>query len=536
MKIPNIKFLRLKMERNKIPTYIGVSVVSVIILISLYLIFSLYGILDVGIEYDELLAINASLGCPNKSIFLQFGYFPQNFPFCLPIMLSPYIGGLLALPYAFYFLIIPPSPLSFRLFNVFIGLISLLIIYISCRKKWGNSTSLLVLLFLIFDAQLLFTLRLDKPTAIPFFVKSLMLMLVLNMESVKNRRFFLALGFLAGALTYIKFDSVFLLAALFLGMLLHFYQNKISFKDKLTGNRNNLVYCLVGISAGLAPVGIYLLLHGREFAEVFLNYSSAKLSLFVSKAGLFFHQLAFPDFISYVFEDVGHVGITELSLSVILVLSWFAAAYISIKRKKYSWLGFAFFAFFIFYIFYKGLIFSHHRLLIYPLPQILLALALGIKSLKKLVPIIALLYILLFMLSYDSFTEQSKKTCGVGSFTCAIYPLFEEISDEKKEIFIGDWGISTQLILLSSGNLKLNEASFILNREDPDTSLLQNSLENCHTIVIRPKEQSKFRLADRKIRENLNAQRKYSMESIKDKNGIGRFEVYSCEDFKAPQN
>ncbi|HAV15453.1 MAG TPA: hypothetical protein DCX25_03920 [Candidatus Pacebacteria bacterium] len=507
------------------------SIIIAVILLALFFAFSFYGYLRVGLEYDEILTANAALGCPHPDIFLSYAVHIGNR--CIPIMLSPYIGAPMAFIPRVIFTFLMPSVQAIRMANILFVGTSLCILAISIWKIFGKKIALYTLFFLVFDAQFLLTQRLDRTSVFPFFLKAIFLLFLFHVLYTKRKIgkiIFFLLGFFAGLNIYTKLDAVFWIGSIALALFIqHIYLHH--FSKLIHGiNLRNTISVLAGMFVAVSPLLYYV---RSAWINVFATAQKLQgftLAAYIEKLHGFFFQLQIPETFSYVFEIVPTFPKMISVLAVFCILLWFLSAYKTIKQSKHVWIGISFFIFFIVYMSYKGLIFSYHRLLIYPIPQLALALFCSHLKRRSILYGIFAMYLIIFLSTYISFDSLGKTTCGRGSFTCAIYPLYERVRHENVPIVVGDWGIATQLLFLSNGKLDIHEVAFVTNQQnDPLIEQILSPLTKvCAPIILRPTSLAKFSLADSNLRKILSNVPQYTQTDITDLFGNTQFEVFSC--------
>lgn len=521
-----------------------------VIALLLALIFVLFnGLGNIGLEYDELYSINAALGCPDKKIFLN--YFKEKFGFCIPLMLMPYSGAPIAIISAISTHLFEPSVWAFRGFNMAILLVSLIIFFIFLYKRLGFKVAALTIFFLTFDVQFIFTHHLEKPTLFPFMLRLAVIGLLLS-PPFKYRIFLL--GFLAGFSIYTKLDASFFLLSVTIGWILGYLivLEKRLFLQSLLSNKINKFLTLV--QTQLLPFGLGFFIGLYPFIKYFRERSDAVLGVIEVykqqtvgqtipiRVDSFFKQLTNSDFFEYVFRQPISLDYITIISAQILIFFWLLAAGYLVVNKRYNKLALTVLGFFVIYLFYPTLAGSHHRLIIYPFPQLVLAIFLTNISgsfknfyLKNYFLAICLgLYLLVFVPVYTQTMEWGRKTCGTVSFTCAIYPLVENIRNEKKTLVLGDWGMATQILYLTKGKIPIYEAVFdawLLKPEELKQTMTPY-LKSCSSIVLRASKYAKFEAADQKLRALLREDGDYSSEKIYDKNQLLQYEVFrssKCE-------
>src|SRR5436190_21546306 len=131
---------------------------AVAVLCGIYLLFSCLHLKRPGLQYDEVLFANASLGNLDHSYVI---YEWKIGCIHLPLMLMPYIGALKEYFYAPIFRFFSPSPIAVRLPVVIIGLITLIITYRLAYRILAERTAFIATALLAFDPSYIFHIRLD---------------------------------------------------------------------------------------------------------------------------------------------------------------------------------------------------------------------------------------------------------------------------------------------------------------------------------------------------------------------------------------
>jgi len=483
-----------------------------------FILLSLIIIGRVGPEYDELIPVNAALNCPT-SIFLV--YAKRIGSQCLPIMLSSYIGGLVALPYKISFLLLPPSLQVFRLTNVIISTISIILIFYSVKKLTNNKIASLAIFFLVFDIQFLLTGQISPITTVPFFLRSLFIYIFSILR--ENRLKYFLLGLLAGLAFYTKLDAFFVFFPVFISI--------IFFSGKTYNKYKKIFYGVFGSTIGALPLIIYTI-KTYEQTQIFSLASSLSnnyQSVIGYKIYQYIFQLISPDWFSYFFDKNFSIPIFIKILAVFISIILIYSSIKLLSLNKFKWLGTSFLIFLIFYLFFRGLILPHHRFNIYPIPQIILAFSFLVIKNKKMLFTIIFVYLILFAYSFNTFMSITKTNCGRKSASCEIFSLYGQLKDEKETIVIGDWGISTQLLLLSAGKLNIREASYILNTSTYEETVeyLKPFLTSCSPIVLHKPEQVFFSYANENVEKVIE---KYPQYKLKKLEGI-EYQIFTCKDY-----
>lgn len=446
----------------------------VLVIIAIFFI-NLFGLSVAGPEYDEFLTANASLNCPANT-FIENVYWIKGQ--CIPLMLSSYIGGILMVPYKLLFLIFPASVSLFRFFNISIFLVSLFLIYVSFKNLFNKKIALISLILLGFDFQLLFNIRFEKPATFPFFVKAFSIFILSKYSSSKKNIYLFLLGALIGLSVWMKMDATFFYAAIIISYLLSNVANLKKISLFLSNKKNKILIFLSGLLLGIAPILLYLKNNLVRF--IFVGKEVGKSNFFEvlpNKIELLLYQFSSFDSLWYIFrERVGQ------NLIILLITSalWMYLLIIfkqSIKSKLSKFLLFSIIIFSMIYLIFGGMVFSHHRYLIYPLPHLLIALYLAKQNIKKIF-LFFLIWIIIFSYSYFLLISLSHGNGGQAGASKNIYNLYPNIENIKEEILVGDWGILNQLLIISNGKLKLHEIAFETNVIDKDQLSLDTKKYN----------------------------------------------------------
>jgi 4-amino-4-deoxy-L-arabinose transferase-like glycosyltransferase len=118
-----------------------------------------------GLQYDEILFVNAATGEPTNGLFVRriLG---------VPVMVMPYMGALKAYLYYPVFKVFGVSPATCRWPIIILSLVTLGLIYGVARSSFGRVTSALLVLVVAVDPTFIYTTKLDVgPTALMLLLK-----------------------------------------------------------------------------------------------------------------------------------------------------------------------------------------------------------------------------------------------------------------------------------------------------------------------------------------------------------------------------
>ena len=486
-----------------------------VLLFAFFAVIYSYGLFWLPPEYDEVLVSNAALNCPSNTFIEQVIWIKGQ---CVPIMLSSYIGGFMAVPYKLFFAAFGNSLLTFRVVTVLLTCASLVIVYLTTKEFLSKKVGLLTALLVAFDFQFFYNVRLERTMVVPFLFKSIFLFFTAKYLQQKKNQYLWLTGLSMGLSIWTKFDAVFFYTALILGWIIsHHKEIKVSKK-----NVKNVVLLGSGFLVGCVPLLYYLrysltrfLFIGKEVA------GQSFLSVLGSKTDSLFFQFFSYDAVNYITR----VGVSYTGIELVLALISFVALIISIifayKQKKLRSLIFAVLIFCGFYLLYGGLKFSHHRTLIYPLPQALLAY-LVVHAKHRMKYVFLGVFLAIFVVSLSHFYTSIETEMVDVSFSGQIFELQRYVSTLDGEVLIGDWGITNQLILLSESSNNLVEVAFAANTDSLSefSSELNTKLQSCKYLVLRKPTLAIFKNADHNLRTAVDGKLVYTDQV---------FEVYSCE-------
>lgn len=491
--------------------------VGILILVLFIYLFNLQAI---GPEYDELLSVNGALNCPSNVFLERVVWIKEQ---CIPIMLSPYIGGITSSIYRLGFFFLSASVLSFRFINIILVLSSLALLYLTVRNYYNYKIAAYTTVLLSIDFQLWRNVRFESTTSVPLFLKSIFLFLLVSAVKTKKWYFWPIAGFTLGLSIWAKFDAVFFYLSLFIAHIVLNFKSIKSSKEYLRQQINSLFLLLLGLLIGLFPFLFYLSSNLSRFLQVSSSIGKGNIvALLVKKISLLLYQFSSFDAIWYVFRE----KIDASLILTLLTLVFWAVFILSLitmwKNKQTRIIILTLLFFYTFFVLYGGLISSHHRVIVYPLPQIVLAFWLH-KQRIVYQAAFAVLFVFILSYSYIQMFSLSQKVGSIGAYSDRIYPLADYLNTlDNKKILIGDWGIATQLVLLANNPKNIEEIAFAANRSERTLidSAVVKKIESCEYIVLHTPQNAIFVYADTHLRSIIRGSRVYT-DSV--------FEVYQCE-------
>lgn len=128
-----------------------------------------------GLQYDEILFVNAATGEPTN------GHFVRKRILGVPVMLMPYMGALKAYLYYPVFKVFGVSPATIRWPVIILSLVTLGLIYGVARSSFARLTSALLVLVVAVDPTFIYTTKIDVgPTALMMLLKLAALLFALR--------------------------------------------------------------------------------------------------------------------------------------------------------------------------------------------------------------------------------------------------------------------------------------------------------------------------------------------------------------------
>lgn len=287
-----------------------------------------YELLLLPPEYDEVLISNTALNCPSNVFVEQVIWIKGQ---CVPIMLSSYIGGFMAIPYRIIFSVVGNSLVVFRLTNVVLALFSLGLVYLATKDYLSRKIALVTLFLLGIDFQFFYNVRLERTMVVPFLLKALFLFLVSLYVRQKKSVYLVLSGFVVGLSVWTKFDAMFFYGALFTAWVAtHIKDIKVS---KVSFKQSGIFG--LGVVAGLVPLLYYLRFSLNRFLFIGKEVAGASaFSTFVVKTENLFFQSFSYDAINYITRKGVMYTEWEVLLATVTVIVFICAMVFAYKRKK----------------------------------------------------------------------------------------------------------------------------------------------------------------------------------------------------------
>jgi hypothetical protein len=536
--------------------------ISRILLVSgliLFLIFSFIDISKPGMEYDECLFFaKAIIDLQNRTI---------------PFVLNSYLGALkeaLWMPIALFAI---PAEFALRIPSVLIGFLSLLVFHGFLRRAFGSQIANISSFFLSIDPNFIFQIKYDTaPISLALLLRSAVLLAGFLFYKTRARAylylsfFIFSLG-IYNKITYLNFALIILLPC----FLVYFKDIVSIVRDKSMRCLRVIVICGLCFIAGSFPL-LYLnvvseplctirqIIHrSDEFASktsltlpqkfkyrtgFMVNSLSGDLFLSELESGATIYSPEYYNRFTYSYfnEAKPPVLLRWLNLQkgnglpFLTLLAFVSCLFLYVSRREriYLYIIASMSIWYLSSIILSGAVYSFHILTIYPMliayivfAGIQVALSIRAATIRKLLLWIVFLVFLLSNMGQDlAYTYSIHSGNSKGMWSKAINELSSELMSkyQSKTIYVLDWGIRPQLIILSRNTLKLQADLDATERRDIDKILdAKESIFLMHTpkySKFAERRDDFFRfIKDRQVKID-------KLSEIKQENGEVLFEIY----------
>lgn len=429
---------------------IHISVSFLTFIIAVFITLGFYQISLPGFYYDEVLYANALYGCRSLGVFDSLVIRVGNS--CFPVLLMGYMGALkvfLLYPLKF-FVNFENIYFIFRGFGLIVSAFSIFFLYhLNKSLNFKNFINFTTLLLFTFNMSFLFGSKYDwGPVTLAIVLKILLLLSFVKIRSkfsTKNILLYLLIGALG---IYNKVDFAFIFIPL--SVLLLFYNpdiKKLIIKNKALLGSYIFILFTLPLLFGQSILKDLLTsegLHNLDFAAKFYSFNSVLggTSVYtILTDNLSFSSFGFFLFIIFTipFYFLFKKGFYKENEQIIL---YSAAVYYLI----------------LFLLPQSGGV--HHFISTFPMLFLTFGLFINKFNLNRyLVGFGLLAYIFVQVNLYFSYQRLivSKDVFSLWSNGSAELYDYLSINQPDKRILITDWGIANQQIILSRGELKIEE-------------------------------------------------------------------------------
>jgi hypothetical protein len=435
---------------------------------------------QIGVQEDEAQFVTGILPPLVGRKFIEIG------GELYPIMLATYAGALKGLVYIGIFSIWPPDTLSLRMPMLVAGVVTVFLFFVFFRMTMGNLAALIATTLLVFDPIFVtFTVLDSGIVTVQHLLMAAALPLFVQYHRTQRRALLAAAGFLCGLALWDKTTFAWLIAGWGTGLAVVYWRE---IRTDLSLRRMGLV--LVSVLVGALPLVYYTLSEWGTAAQGMGGLGAPSKH----KAIILMKTLDGSSPFGFLARDPDLATLRAPHTSIERASGWVAelagypwhhwllwASVVSIVLIPFLKPGperrmmlFSLIAFAIGWCamlpFAMGGVGSHHVILLWPLPQMLVASA--ICALGGLVPrlraVIALGLAGPVILSCALVTNECYLHLVMfgppDHWTDAIYPLLGWVKKTRPaSIYSLDWGIEGPLRCLGRGALPLRDVSTILS-------------------------------------------------------------------------
>lgn len=412
---------------------------------------------QVGVQEDEVLFVSAVV--EPVEMAGRFGV--------VPTMILNYGGTLKALAYSELFRWFPADVRSIRLPVLLLGTATVFLFFLFFRMTMGNAVALIATALLAVDPIFVITTVLDWGIdAVQHFMAAAALPLFILYHRRGDRRLLQAACFLCGLGLWDKVTFVWLLAGFGVATVLVFGEE---LKPHL--NRSTLLTALIWTSLGAAPLIHFNLYSGgltvRETGGIrtpgaerasILQHSLDGSVLFgwITRGADGSPDRAPQTAVERAGVALSHASGHQESHGLLLAC---VASLVFIRRRAVRFCAIAFFVGWVVMLpFAMGAAGAHHIVLLWPLPQLMVAAALcSIPRIRPWQAVAAAMPLVLWSALVTNEHYARIVTRGnVRYWSDAMEPLRESLSkSDSQGIFSLDWGLMGPLRALGRGRLPL---------------------------------------------------------------------------------
>ena len=429
---------------------------------------------QVGLQEDEVQFVAAVLPPLVGRKFLEVG---DNL---IPVMIATYAGSLKALAYSGLFYLWPPSTWSIRIPVLVVGSIAIFLFFVFFRMVMGDLAAFIATALLVVDPVFVLLTVLDSGiVVVQHFLLAAALPLFVHFHRT-GRRAALALAcFLCGLALWDKATFVWILGGLGAGALLFFYRE---IRPHLSVR--NLAFALLWVVAGALPLVYYTVASWSEANSGMGGYQAPTLhKVAILEKSLdgssMFDLLTGPSVAAQARRpktvlERASVWLSERAgnprrhaLKWACIVSILLIPFLGPLRRRMAFCLVAFAVGWLLMLpFAMGGNGSHHVVLLWPLPQMLVAsAACGVaawfpRARAGIAWTLAAPVLLTSLLVLNQVHAQETVFGTPRFWTDAIYPLQRLLETSRAAgIYALDWGIEGPLRTLGQGRLPLERST-----------------------------------------------------------------------------
>lgn len=430
-----------------------------------------------GLEVDETLFTNPLYH--SLSADFELGILHHK----VPVMVIPYIGTFKTLLFWPILRWCSPAPFTIRLPMVVVGSATILLFFLLADSLAGRVAATIAAVLLATDPTFLLTDTFDwGPVALEH------LLLVGGCLAMASRRSTLAC-FLFGLALWNKATFVWALSGLAAAALVAYWPQCI----RTMRDRRLVIRCALAFLAGALPLLLFNLhrtgatLHSTKgISTQDFGLKLYELRAAVDGSGLFGY-LAADDWTTpnpkFSSSHSGRIALSlrdhlgefhsslfpyAIALAILAAPLWWRsparrAGVFAVVFCTVTFLGMA--------ITRGAGTGIHHTVLLWPLPQLLVGVALSGLRPRWFASILAASFVISNLLVINQYLVQLDRNGAEGTFSDAIYPLSNALPHTASDsVYIADWGMYETLEFLHQGRLPLHYFQGLLASEHPSAA------------------------------------------------------------------
>ncbi len=441
-----------------------------------------------GLQYDEVLFINAASGRGSGSFVVWAVSIGKLH---IPLMLMHYMGALKAWLYAPILAVAGASTFTVRLPMALLGLLTLIFTWFIARRLFGQRAAVVSALLLATDPTFIYCNRLDwGPVTLSLVLKTAGMLLVLRWLEAGGPFLLMGIGFLFGLGLFDKVTFAWFVVAMAVALPVSYWP---AVRGRLS--RRSLLAGVAGLLLGAAPLlayNLYFRARTLEGQKTIALPSPTQLSsrkavlegtLDGSEPYIFFNSLSRGEFAS---EETGSLADRFLPRRTLTWYGWLAAIIATVvclftrrcshRQPKILVLALS--------LLITGMIVvtvratgPHHALMLYPLPQLLISsvlVDLGDWLSRKIPSVSAIrltgtVVIVAFLIPQTGmavrYLRSFQRDGGGGYWSDAIYRLADfALRNPDRQFILMEWGFQNQLQVLGGGRISMRELFPLLKR------------------------------------------------------------------------
>ncbi len=488
--------------------------IIVAVLLATYILIAVTKINFPGPHYDELIHVNAALGGIDKEtfIFRSLGDWP--------VLLMPYVGALKSYITAPIFSLFGVSSLSVRLPMILITAAALLLTYITTKKYFGRSLSLLVLFLLALDSSFIALTRVDfGPVVLGFVAKIAAIYFLSKFIKDQKVQHLIFMIVTLGLGIYHKLDFIWFFNALVFSTAIIYFKDIWRF---IKSKKNDLRFLLIGTAVtGFGALAGYYFIASKKF-NLFGSLKIFEIDLAVRLQNVFSNlkyqingELFYNNAFGAIHTQTGrylYIALVVIAL-IAFILIVFDPAKLLKNRKHYFFFVLLLLTTLAQILVTKNAVWPWHTFATYPAITIITAYSLyviykyllvTIKS-KKAALVIGI-GALIFIGGYNLWMSNNyikiyDQPLYQIFWSAEIYNLIDYTQAEANQFVSIDWGTHNQLISFTQERDKYFNESFKLNnkklKQDAKDAFFAKYLDSSDNFlfILHPKETTLFPVA-----------------------------------------